>query len=429
VRFGRAAVFFACLTQVSPPTLGQTPRILTLTQAEALAVSHHPKIRSSGFTARASEAVVREVRSAYYPTLTGYLTGAGAERDSVIGAGALTTSSLSSRVGSGLGLSQIVTDFGRTAKLTEAAKLRASAQGRLALNTRAQVLLEVIQAYFQTLGERAVLKAAQGAVENRRLILRQVRALAENSLRSTLDLSFAEIAVSEAELQLYRSENAVRAAQARLSAALGSEHDDPVELVDEPLPAELNPDVDGLIAQAFSDRPDLAALSFNCEAAIRFADAEKKLRMPTVSLAGVAGGIPAHDPPLRGTYSAAGVNISIPVLNGGLFAARRSEAELRAQAAGEDVKDLMTQIARDVRVTWLEANNAFRRLDVTSRLVQQANEALRLSQARYDLGLGTIVELNQAQLSQLSAQIAAASAKYDYLIRRAALDFARGVLQ
>jgi outer membrane protein len=54
---------------------------------------------------------------------------------------------------------------------------------------------------------------------------------------------------------------------------------------------------------------------------------------------------------------------------------------------------------------------------------------LRLAQTRYDNGLGSIVELNQAQLSQVSAEIAAAGAKYEYLSRRAALAFVTGGLR
>src|SRR5581483_1134900 len=157
--------------------------------------------------------------------------------------------------------------------------------------------------------------------------------------------------------------------------------------------------------------------------------AESRLRYPTVSIVAVAGGLPAGDPRLHGSYSAAGLNVSVPVLNGGLFAARQEEAELRAQATAKDLDDLTVRVAEDVRVAWLEANNAFRRLDVTARLLVQANEALRLAQARYDSGLGSIVELNQAQLSQVSAQIAAASAKYEYLGRRAVLNFAIGALR
>jgi len=92
----------------------------------------------------------------------------------------------------------------------------------------------------------------------------------------------------------------------------------------------------------------------------------------------------------------------------------------------KDVEALKIIITRDLRVAWFEANNAFRRLDVTARLVEQSNQALRLAQARYDNGLGSIVELNEAQLNQTSAEITAASAKYEYLSRRAILDYTSG---
>jgi outer membrane protein len=138
---------------------------------------------------------------------------------------------------------------------------------------------------------------------------------------------------------------------------------------------------------------------------------------------------PLRDERLPESYSAAGVNLNIPVLNGGLFRARREEAESRAAAAAKDVQDLSLQISRDVQIAWLNANDTFRRMDVTARMVAQANEALRLAQARYDNALGSIVELNQAQLNQTAAEIAAASAKYDYLSARSELNYAMGVLR
>jgi outer membrane protein len=62
-------------------------------------------------------------------------------------------------------------------------------------------------------------------------------------------------------------------------------------------------------------------------------------------------------------------------------------------------------------------------------MVAEANEALRLAQARYENALGSIVELNQAQVNQTAAEIAAASAKYEYLSRRADLNYAIGALR
>ena len=211
---------------------------------------------------------------------------------------------------------------------------------------------------------------------------------------------------------------------------MGLETTQQFALDDEPVPGALNDEIPALVSEALNDRPDLEVLKHNRDAAYQFAKAEKKLSDPTITLLGTAGAIPEHDHTIaKDNYEAAGVNINIPVFNGGLFAARHSEALLRAQAADKDVQTLSVQIARDVRTSWFNANNAFRRLAVTSQLVDQSRKAVHLAQARYDAGLSSIVELNQAQTSEISAEIDAASAKYDYLSRRTELDFAIGALR
>jgi outer membrane protein len=402
---------------------------VSLAEAQQVALRNHPRIASAALTAQAGLSVVKEVRSAYYPAISGNVTGVGAEHGSTLSAGAVTTSSIYSRAATGVVANQLITDFGRTASLEQSAKLRNESQNQNVTNTRAQVLIEVQQAYYQALASESVLKVAQETLDLRRVTLRQVTALAQSALRSTLDVSFAQVNVSQAELDLFRAENDTKASHTRLSAAMGYDRDQPFSLTDEPLPPAPDTDVDALITQAMRERPDLAVLQLNRDALVSFADAEKRLRNPTLSAAAVAGVAPVRDPRIQGTYTGAGVNLNIPVLNGGLFRARREEAESRAAAGTKDVQDLILQIARDVRVAWLDANDAFQRLDVTARLVAQANEALRLAQARYDNALGSIVELNQAQLNQTSAQITAASAKYEYLTRRAALNFAMGLLR
>jgi outer membrane protein len=407
----------------------QTLRRLTRTEAEQIALRNHPRISSANLVAEAAKSVVTEARSPLYPLASGNFTAVGAEHNSTLSAGTVQTSSLYSRVAAGITVSQLITDFGRTSSLAESAKLRASAQEQLAGNTRAAILIDVDEAYYQALAADAVLRVSQAVVDNRRLTLRQVQGLAQSSLKSTLDVSFAEVSVSDAELALFRAENNVQASRARIAASLGMASTGSFELVDEPLPPAPEADGETVVAQALKQRPDLTALELSRDAAHRYAQAEKELSRPTVSLIGVAGGLPATDPRLHSTYSAAGVNVNVPISNGKLYAARQTEAELRAQAADRDVESLRVQVSEQVRLAWLEANTAYRRLDVTARLVEQAERSLRLAQVRYDNGLGSIVELNQAQLGQTSAEITAAGARYDYLITRAVLAFMTGALR
>ena len=410
--------------------LAQDPvKTLTLAEAEQIAVGNSPRLSSAGLSSAAANKVIAEVRAGKFPTLNGAVTGTGAQTATAIAAGALTTSSISSRGASGVSVSQLITDFGRTADLTESARFRAAAQGKNVDEVRALVQLEVDAAYYQTIRAESVLKVAQAALEQRRTTLRQIRALADSLLKSTLDVSFAEVAVSESELAVYQAENDVHAGRARLSAAMGFDREQNFVLVAADMPPPLDATPESAITAALHDRPDLEALGLNREAAHRFATAEAKLRYPTITALGAAGVVPVRDRTLHDSYAAAGVNVSIPILNGGLFNARQAEAELKAQAAEKDVRALALVISRDVQVAWLEANNAFQRLAVTDRLVQQATEALRLAQVRYDNGLSGILELTQAQFAQTSAQIGAASARSDYLARRAVLNYQMGALR
>jgi outer membrane protein len=351
-----------------------------------------------------------------------------ADTGTTTAAGALTTSAISDRFAYGGNLVQLVTDFGRTSALVGTERSLADAQKDLTTLTGARIHLNVRAAYFQVLGAEAVLRAAREAHANRQLIVRQISALAQSQLRSTLDVSFANVLESQAQLAVFQAESSVQQQRVHLATAMGQSQPITAALVDEALPAALPPDPASLVLQANARRADLGAATSRQQAALHFADAERRLRYPTLNVLAAAGQIPFHDHTLDGNYAAAGFNLNIPVFNGGLFSARRNEAALEASARTKDVDAIKLEVDEQVQNQWYQANEAFRSLDVSARLVAQSGEALRLAQARYQAGLGSIVELNEAQLSETSAEITAASANYTYLTRRAQLDYAAGLL-
>jgi outer membrane protein len=115
--------------------------------------------------------------------------------------------------------------------------------------------------------------------------------------------------------------------------------------------------------------------------------------------------------------------MGIPVFNGFRYSAMSKEASLEEEATRQRLLDLKNSISRDVRNSWLGANTAYQRLSVTQQLLDQANLSLNLAQTRYNLGLGSIVELSQAQLQQTQAQIGYAEAGYDYRLALAMLQY------
>ena len=403
---------------------------LTLAQAESVALANQPRLLAAQLRARASTARIREAHAGYEPNVSFNATGVRvADVGTSTAAGFLTTSSLSDRFAYGANLTQLVTDFGRTSALVSSARASAEAQNELATLTRAQVRLNVREAYYDVLAAEAVLRAAKGARDNRALISRQLTVLAESELKSTLDVNFAKVLQSQAELAVVRAESTVAQQRAHLASAMGLANPVTAPLVDVTLPgASLPPAPDALLGQAKAQRADLGAAQFEQKAAAELSLAEKKLSYPTLNVLGAAGQVPFHDHTLRDNYAAAGFNLNIPLFNGGAYRARQVEAAEEAGAKSRDVEELGLEIGEQVRSSWYKAQEAYRSLAVTADLVANSREALRLAQDRYDAGLGSIVELNEAQLNETFLNDTATAEIYTYLSRSAELDFAAGLL-
>ena len=402
---------------------------LTLADAERMAIKHNPNISVARLIALAQAQVTREVRSAELPTVQGDLTAVGAHENSRITAGLLNNPSVYDRAAGGLTVSQLITDFGRTHNLVLSAQSNAKAQLENERATELDITLTVDQAFYQALTSQAVLKVAEETVNQRQATVDQVGALAKQKLRSDLDLSFADVQVSQAKLLLLDAQNDADDAMASLNTVMGSEQDEQYTLVDETTasPDPAPEDAEALMKTAFTARPDLAALNDNYTAARQFSTAERDLWMPTVSALAAAGGTPVRADQIQSSwYGAAGANISIPLFNGFLYNARAQEAKLRANAASEQVRNLRDVIARDLRTAVLNAQNAFQRIGVTKEMLSQSNMALDLSEARYKIGLSGIVELTQAQLAQTQAEIAYTNARYAYQTALAVVRFQTG---
>jgi outer membrane protein len=432
-----SALVALCVRQAAAQQPPQPPAqpgpMLTLQQAEMLALQNHPQIQAAQNEAAYSSQQIVEARSAYFPTVNADVTGSGANYGSRIGAGYITDSRLFDRFGAGLTLTQLITDLGRTKNLVASSRLEAQAGAQNVQAARYDVLLQVNRAYFDVLHAKALIRTAQETIKTRQTVLDQVTQLAQNQLRSQLDVSFAAVNVSEAKLLLIQAQNTLDDAYAELARALGADRVVDYQVQEEALPPTPPASPDTLVAQAVANRPEFASLRLSRDAAYKFAEAEKDLKRPTVNALGVAGYIPYIEQltsqQIPAEYAAGALNISIPIFNGHLFTARHEAALDRAMEADQKLRDEQLRLSRDVRLAWANTSTAYQRIDVTAQLVQQANMAVSLAQGRYNLGLASIVELSQAQLNQTQAEIENLSAKYDYQSQYQALQYTIGQLR
>ena len=407
----------------------QSPR-LTRSEAEQMAIKNNPRISVSRLLALAQHQAVREARSGELPTSTASVTAVDAEDGSRISAGPLTASRLFEHAGAGANFSQLITDLGRTHNLISAAKLEEKAQNANAMATENDIVIATDQAFYSALEAQALDEVAKQNVNMRQTTDTQVGQLTKNKLKSTLDLSFSNVNLSQAKLMLLDAQNNLDSSMAALDAVLGLDREVTYELVDDAQNLQPPPDdVDHLAQLGLEQRPDLQALKLDQQSQAKFSTAQHDQMLPSIAAAGTVGSVPIRPAQYYTTnwWGGIGVDLHIPVFNGFLYSAQAKEASLRAQAAAEKTRELRDEVVRDIHTSWLAAKTAYQRMAVTDEMLRQANLSLQLAQTRYQIGLSSIVELSQAQYQQTDAAIGHTNAIYQYRLALATLNYQMGV--
>jgi outer membrane protein len=258
------------MNQASPSlpensTSDEHPR-LTEADAEKLAIKNNPRVSVARLLALAQHQVVRETRSAELPTANAAITAMQAEDASRISAGSLTASRLFEHAGAGGGFTQLITDFGKTGNLVASSKLQEKAQNANALATTEDIIIAADQAFFDALQAQALLKVATQNTATRQTTESQISSYTKNKLKSTLDLSFADVNLSQAKLLQLNAQSNADASMAALDAVLGLDRQVTYDLVEDNSPLTAPPaNADELVQLALQQRPDLQALNLRLE--------------------------------------------------------------------------------------------------------------------------------------------------------------------
>ena len=413
----------------SSSLLAQESTQLTRQEAERIALANNPRVHVSQLLAKVQGQLVRETRAGELPSLTGNLTGVGANEGSRIGSGTLTASLLLTHAGTGVQLNQLITDFGRTRNMVASEKLKEKARQADVVAGRQEITLAADQAFYEALDAQSTLQIADQTVATRQTLVDKVNALTNAKLKSTLDLSFAKVDLARAKLLQLDARNRIESALAVLTSVLGFDHPVNYRLIEDTteLPT-LQPDAAPLIATALRQRPDLESLQFNEQSARKFSTAQHDQLRPSINAIAIVGATPVGASQYFSSdwYGAAGVNISIPIFDGFRFRAQAAEAKLQVNVATEQIHQRRDQVVQDVQTAWLNANTALQRVSVAAEFLKEAGMATDLAQSRYSLGLSSIVELSQAELQQTEAAIGDANARTDYRLAIAALTFQTG---
>jgi outer membrane protein TolC len=402
---------------------------LSVDEAVAIALETQPVIQQRLADYQAAAHRVDQVFAALLPQLT---TLVGAFRAQTVNSNArdirtnpttLTTiRPFGETLTAGVTLSQKIFDFGKTSASTEAARRLAEVAQETVELQRQALTFEVKRQFILINFAQRLIRVQEQSLERADLNLRSARGFFEVGTRPKSDVARAEVDVANARVDLIRARNAERVARVALNTAMGIPADAPTQVQDILFYQQVQLDPRQLQLQALTQRPEykqVRLLVSQAEAQLRRAQRDF---LPDVTGRGTYGGVRSD---LNEVWEI-GVNLSWTLFDGGNMIAQVREKKSLVDSARSQVKVTELNIGQEVEQAYLVVNEAQERIAATQTAVASAQENFRLAQGRFDAGVGTILELTDAQLFLTQAQNTEAQALADYRVALAALERATG---
>ena len=414
---------------------------LTLSAAIAQALKTQPTVRQAKAQTRAAEGRVGQARAGYLPQVTGTAayqrtTGNFAPRPGAI---PNTTTGVVVRSPSpslttydfynlSLTASQLIYDFGQTNGRWSAAESAVDASVASEAAIRLQTVMNVQSAFYQAWAERALVNVADETLANQVRHLEQIEASVKVGVRPEIDLAQARANVANARVQLINTQNAYEAAKNQLNAAMGVMANTDYEVADEEAPAidEEDGPIDPLVKRALDARPDIVALE-------RQRDAQNK------TIRSLRGG---YGPSLVASSTASeqgtqlnglvpnwniGLTLTWPIFQGGLTTGQIREAEANLESTDAQLTALKIQIRTQVDQSRLAVRAAKSSIGAADEALTNARLQLKLAEGRYSAGVGSIIELADAQVAYTNARAQVVQAHFNLSNSRAQLVTALGI--
>src|SRR5262245_17060389 len=308
--------------------------------------------------------------------------------------------------------------WGKFRRSTEAARAELL-QSELARQTVVLSLVgDVAASYFTLLDLDNQLKISKETLEARTESLRIITARFEKGVTSKLDVHQAEIQESIAAAAIPVFENQIVATEDRIRILLGRS---PGELPRgrPPYAQVLAPELPaGLTSDLLRRRPDVQATEQALVAANARIGVAEAQRFPLIGLTASAGA--ASDDLSRITHGGAGIwsiggSLLQPIFNFGKNKRRVEIAEAQTKQALLSYEASVQQAFREVEDALSSVRTSRERSEVLERQVVAARDALRLSQARYDQGVTSYLEVLIQQTTAFDAELSASQARRDML--------------
>jgi len=382
---------------------------LTLEDALETALKNHPQVVEAMENLHGAEARTLQANSSYYPQIS-IVADWSKGRSYLTAQKSISPTEVST---ASLYLKQTIYDFGRTAGAVEAARGTGVAASETLAVTRQDLALRVRTAYYLLLATEKQVLAVRETVAAREAVFKQAGEYFGQGIRAKVDVTRAEANLYAAKTLLIRAENNRDIAWLELSSAMGIPALGNRLLVEPSTAPGSVPDQELARQEAFNNRSELkrlTALKSSAAASLKIA---RSGYLPLFSGTASAGCADRDFPP-NGNVWAVGLNLTIPLFSGFSTVAQTTEALSALRSVDAQRNNVKLLIAKDVETARLGVKEVAARITSSGKEVRAARENRDLAMGRYQEGVGTIIEVSDAQSQSLDAETSNIQAGYDY---------------
>ena len=296
-------------------------------------------------------------------------------------------------------------------------------------DAREIVVLVVSNLYLRSLADFARQQAAQAQLDTALDVVRQTNDLKNAGVVAAIDVLRAQVEEQTSRQRLVAAANDFQKSKIALARAIGLPITQRFHLADTMPYVPLPPvDVDQVVQQALLQRADYKRQQALVQAAERSRQAAQAGLYPSVEFNGDYGGIGQTPGQSRGTFTAAGI-LKIPLFQGGKVHAEVMQADAALRQRQAELNDLRGRIEEEVRTSVLDIKASEQQVEAARAELNFAQEQLTQARDRFSAGVGTSLDVSQAEDAVASAHDNYISSLYANNIAKAELARAAGTAE